>query len=84
MLQTIEALLEPDGRIHLLEKLNITRPTKVLLTVLETIIVDTDKPVHGSGAAILEFLRKNPLKPQHRRSVEAIQHDIEQERNAWD
>jgi hypothetical protein len=24
MLQTVEALLEPDGRIHLLEKLNLS------------------------------------------------------------
>lgn len=34
MLQTIEALLEPNGVIHWLEKVNISRPTKVLVTFL--------------------------------------------------
>jgi hypothetical protein len=34
MLQTIEALLEPNGVIHWLEKVNISRPTKILVTFL--------------------------------------------------
>jgi len=34
MLQTIEAVLEPDGKIHLLEALKLTSPQKVLVTVL--------------------------------------------------
>lgn len=34
MLQTIEAMLEPNGIIHWLEKINISRPTKILVTFL--------------------------------------------------
>lgn len=34
MLQTIEALLDPNGVIHWQEKINIRRPTKVLITFL--------------------------------------------------
>ncbi|HMT93049.1 hypothetical protein [uncultured Thiothrix sp.] len=34
MLQTIEAMLEPNGVIHWLEKVNISRPTKILVTFL--------------------------------------------------
>lgn len=34
MLQTIEALLDPNGVIHWQEKVKIQRPTKVLITFL--------------------------------------------------
>ncbi|MEN8219453.1 MAG: hypothetical protein ABFS56_24490 [Pseudomonadota bacterium] len=34
MLQTIEAVLNPDGKIHLLETVKLTSPHKVLVTVL--------------------------------------------------
>lgn len=34
MLQTIEAMLEPNGIIHWLEKITISRPTKILVTFL--------------------------------------------------
>lgn len=34
MLQTIEAVLNPDGKIHLLETLKLTSPKKVLVTIL--------------------------------------------------
>ncbi len=34
MLQTIEGVLNPDGKIHLLETLKLMSPQKVLVTVL--------------------------------------------------
>ncbi len=34
MLQTIEAILEPNGVIHWSEKISISRPTKILVTFL--------------------------------------------------
>jgi hypothetical protein len=34
MLQTIEAVLNPDGKIHLFETIKLTSPQKVLVTVL--------------------------------------------------
>jgi len=37
MLQTIEAMLEPNGIIHWLEKITISRPTKILVTFLPAI-----------------------------------------------
>lgn len=84
MLQTVEAVIRPDGSISLLEKLNIIEPTKVLLTLLGPASNELPMPARGSGAAILECLRNNPLSPEHRRSAEEIHAAIEQERNAWD
>jgi hypothetical protein len=34
MLQTIEAVLNPDGKIHLLETVKLTSPQKVLVIIL--------------------------------------------------
>ena len=35
MLKTVEAVLEKDGRIHLREKVNLSRAQRVLVTFLE-------------------------------------------------
>ncbi len=34
MLQTVEAVIEPDGRVRLLEPLNVTGSRRALVTVL--------------------------------------------------
>lgn len=82
MLQTVEAMIEPDGSIRLLEKLHVTKSTKALLTLLEAPANEDTLP--ASGAAILEFLKNSPLKSENCRSVEEIHHALEQERQAWD
>ncbi len=43
MLQTIEGVLNPDGKIHLLETLKLMSPQKVLVTVLseQTVLQNT-------------------------------------------
>jgi len=35
MLQTIEAVLNPDGKIHLFKIVKVTSPQKVLVTILK-------------------------------------------------
>lgn len=35
MLRTIEAVLEPDGRVRLLEAVDVQQPRRVLVTILE-------------------------------------------------
>ena len=47
MLQTIEALLEPNGVIHWLEKVNINRPTKILVTFLTAPNEQEDTDIEG-------------------------------------
>ena len=79
MLQTIEAILEPSGKVRLLEAVHIQTPTRALLTILKT-----EASERGSAAVILQRLRDNPLPSEYRRSAEEIDAQIEQERNAWE
>lgn len=37
MLRTFEAVIEPDGRVRLLEPVSLTAPCRALVTVLEEI-----------------------------------------------
>jgi hypothetical protein len=80
MLQTVEAILEPSGKVRLLEPIHVSRPSRVLLTLLETPI----EPERGSAAGLLQRLRNNPLLPEVRRSMAEIDAQIEKERNAWE
>lgn len=84
MLQTIEAIIEPSGAIRLLEEVHVTSPKRALVTLLETPENESATPEHGNAAAILKFLKDNPLPPECRRSAEEIDAGIEAERNAWD
>jgi hypothetical protein len=80
MLQTIEAILDPSGEVRLLEPVHLSRPSRVLLTLLET----PAEPERGSAAKLLQRLRDNPLPPECRRSMEEIDAQIDKERNAWE
>ena len=80
MLQTVEAILEPSGEVRLLEPVHVSRPSRVLLTLLET----PTEPERGNAAALLQRLRDNPLPQECRRSAKEIDAQIEQERNAWE
>lgn len=84
MLQTIEAIIEPSGAIRLLEEVHVTSPKRALVTLLETPANESATPGRGNAAAILKFLKDNPLPPECRRSAEEIDAGIEAERNAWD
>lgn len=84
MLQTIEAIIEPSGAIRLLEEVHVSSPKRALVTVLETPANEDASSERGNAAAILKFLKDNPLPPECRRSAEEIDAGIEAERNAWD
>jgi hypothetical protein len=82
MLQTVEAEVDVNGNVRLLEPLRVTKPTRCLLTLLE----DVGEPIEtqGNAAALLEFLRNNRLPESARPSVEEIEAQIEEYRNSWD
>lgn len=54
MPQTIEAILEPSGHVRLLEPIQVTAPSRVLLTLLET---PADSKL-GSAAVLLKLLEE--------------------------
>jgi hypothetical protein len=80
MLQTIEAILEPSGKVRLLEPIHVSKPSRVLLTLLE---VPLERET-GKAETLLRHLQNNPLPLLGRRSMAEIDAQIEAERSAWD
>ena len=52
MHKTVEAIIEPDGQIRLLEPLNLSHPARALVTVLEAESLDDNALL--SEAALAE------------------------------
>jgi hypothetical protein len=42
MLQTVEAIIDSDGRVQLMEKVSITQPHRALVTILEEVKEESD------------------------------------------
>lgn len=82
MLQTVEAEVDVNGNVRLLEPLRVERRTRALVTLLEEPAESSTEK--GNGAAILEFLRANRLPEESRSSAEEIEAQIEENRNSWD
>ncbi len=40
MLQTVEAMIDKNGKVHLLENLQFTKPRRALVTILDEEIID--------------------------------------------
>ena len=82
MLQTVEAEIDTDGTIRWLEPLPVTKPSRVLVTLLEE--TNGTAASRGNAAALLEFLRNHRLPESARLSAEEIEAQIEENRNSWD
>ena len=70
MLQTIEAVIDTNGRVHLLEAVKIAKKRRVLVTILpedisfeKTSIVGSiellDEDLEGASATISEMLNRS-------------------------
>lgn len=82
MLQTVEAEIDTNGTVHLLEPLRVEKRTRAIVTLL-----DEPAPVQenkGNVKQILEFLKNNRLPEKSRSSAEEIEAIIEENRNSWD
>lgn len=82
MLHTVEAVIDLNGNIRLLEPLPVTKLSRVLVTLLE----ETEPIISakGNAAALLEFLRANRLPETAKPSVEEVEAHIEEARNSWE
>jgi hypothetical protein len=83
MLQAIEVIVEPSGAIRPLEDIHVATPTRAVLTLLPP-RESRAEPELGSAEGILQFLKDNPLPPEHRKSSAEIDARIQEEREAWD
>ncbi len=80
MLQTVEAEVDVNGNVRLLEPIKVSRTTRAILTLLES----TGSPIkdQGTATAVLEFLRSNRLPIEAKPSEEEIGAQIEEARSS--
>jgi hypothetical protein len=82
MLKAIEVIIEPNGIIRPLEALSVTVPTRAILTLNTQ--PQSEPSEKGSASSILKFLTIYPLPSGHQRSATEIDHQINEERSAWE
>lgn len=85
MLHTLEAEIDQNGQVRLLESVRLAKPCRALVTLLEQGDDEQDSsPTKGNPLAALEYLHATPLPVEARWSPEEIEAQIEEERHAWD
>jgi hypothetical protein len=82
MLQTVEAEIDENGNVRLLEPLRVTKPSRALVTLLEDVTGSVTE--QGNATRVLAFLQSNRLPEEARPSVEEIEAQIQENRNSWD
>jgi len=82
MLQTVQAEVDVDGNVRVLEPLHVTKPTRALLTLLE----DASAPAEhqGNAAELLKLLRSPEFANRRSYTAEEIEAQIEENRNSWE
>lgn len=80
MLKTIEAEIDVDGKVILLEPVRVTKRTRAIVTLLE----EKDEERKGNSKSMLEFLRNNRLPESARPTAEEIEEKITEARESWD
>ena len=82
MLVTVEAEIDVNGNVRLLEPLEVKKTTRAIVTVLDKI--NGNEKEKGSMQNALDFLRKNRLPKESSPSIEEIEEQITEARNSWD
>lgn len=82
MLQTVEAEIDVNGNVELLEPVRVTKKTRAIVTVLEE--TNRDEREKGNSKKILELLRSPEFANRKSYSAEEIEAQIEEARNSWE
>jgi exonuclease V gamma subunit len=80
MLQTVEAEIDIDDNVRLLEPLRVTRKARAIVTVLEESNGGAEKK--GNLKKILELLKSPEVANRKSFSAEEIETQIEEARNS--
>ncbi|HQZ81916.1 MAG TPA: hypothetical protein PLR83_01730 [Pyrinomonadaceae bacterium] len=81
MLTTVKAEVEVGGKVRLLEPLDVSKPTKAILTLLEE---NGNGSSVGNAKRMLEFLRSNRLPISARLTNDEIEAQIQETRDSWE
>lgn len=82
MIQTVEAEIDVNGNIRLLEPLRITRKMRAIVTVLED--SNGNQENKGNSKQLLELLKSPEFANRKSYSAEEIEAQIEEARNSWE
>jgi len=82
MLQTVEAEIDVDGKVKLLEPLQVTKKTRAIVTLLE----ETNGKLESKGNVrqLLELLRRPEFANRKSYLPEEIESQIQEARNSWE
>lgn len=82
MLQAVEAEIDVDGNVRLLEPLRVTRKARAIVTLLE----ETNGARKGEGNArqVSELLKSPEFANRKSYSAEEIEAQINEARNSWE
>ncbi len=80
MMQTVEAEINVDGTVTLLEPVRVNVKTKALVTVLEN-GGDSGKE---NVSSVLELMQSDEFKNRQSYPAEQIEANIEEARNSWE
>lgn len=87
MLQTIEAEIDVNGQVHLLEPIRITKPRRALVTLLEEVAPQAAGETEGrtgNVAAVLRLLRSPEFANRKSYPAAEIEAQIQENREAWE
>ncbi len=83
MTKTVEAIIDPEGTIHFRDKIRLTRPQRVLITLLEEESTTPDGE-DGSVAQMLALLAEPLFRDRPFGSAAELEATVEHNRHAWD
>ena len=83
MLQTVEAEIDVNGKVELLEPVRVTKRTRAIVTLLEETNSE-EQERKGSSKKILELLKTPDFVNRKSYSAEEIEAQIEEARNSWE
>jgi len=84
MLTTVEAEIDVDGKVVLLEPLPVTRKSKVLVTLLEENGRKSETKGKENVEQMSKFLHSPEFINRKSYSEEEIEAQIEEARNSWE
>lgn len=82
MLQTVEAEIDANGNVRLLEPLRVSKKSRAIVTVLEE--ANGNAKERGNSKQILELLRSPEFVNRKSYSAKEIEAQIEEARNSWE
>lgn len=84
MLKTIEAEIDVNGNVVLLEPVVVKKRTRAIVTLLEETSEKSPEEIKGNSKRLLELLKNPEFANRKSYSAEEIEDQIEEARNSWE